>query len=338
MSLRFVEHQAFHRSALWMMAGGTVAGAAAGLAGAGITGALFAGATGAVMGAGVADRTAGRLKLAARGVLLAMSFGAFLLGREVAGGHAGVLAMAVVLGLALNLGGSWKRMIVSMLLGGGIAYLGGYAAGQVMIARETAVLPHFLEVTLASAAMTGVCIAALLPRHLLLLRDAVAVAQRSLPAGLDPEVKSLLDRGTAVWEQVSPQLGDEDRALLCEGVLRMHDLAARMAKVDRQAESAEVLEQRRADLDGRIGASTDDVVRAQYQEARAAVEDQIRYTAQIKIARERVIARLHACVTTLEKFRLAAARQSTLAEVSAEIAACGQAIAELDAPAALAAA
>jgi hypothetical protein len=337
MSLRFVEHQAFHRAAAWMMAGGVAAGMIAGLAGAGITGALFAGATGAVLGAGWADREAGAARLAARAVLLAVAVGAFALVRELAGGHLGVLAMALVLGVALNLGGSWRRTLAALLVGGGIAYVGGYAAGQVMIARETAPLPGWLEVTLASAAMSGVCIAALLPRHLLLLRDAVAAARRSLPTGVDAEVKSLLDRGVAVWDQVSPQLGDDDRALLCEGVLKMHDLAARMARADVATESAETLEARRADLDARIAASTDDLARTQYQEARAAVEDQVRYAAQIRTARERVIARLHACVTTLEKFRLAAARQSTLAEVSAEIAACGQAIAELEAPAAAAA-
>jgi outer membrane murein-binding lipoprotein Lpp len=218
------------------------------------------------------------------------------------------------------------------VVGGGIAYLGAFAAGQVMIARETSSLPHYAEVKIAGLAMSMVCIAALLPRHLMISRDPIAMAQRGLPANLDADVRGLVDRGVAVWRQASPKLDAENQMLLRDAVLRLHDLAGRWAKVDGSTSPVATLEARRAELDAKIEASRDDVAREQYREARGAVEDQLRYVAAIDQSRERVVARLHACVNTLEKFRLAAANLQSvglLAEVSADITAAGDALAEL---------
>src|SRR5688500_4993980 len=106
--LGFRDHEGFHRAALWMTAGGALAGLVAGLGGAGIAGTLYAGAAGAVLGAGVADRKAGLARFALRAGLLAIAVGAFVGVRALADGHLGVLALAAVLGFALNLGvGGW---------------------------------------------------------------------------------------------------------------------------------------------------------------------------------------------------------------------------------------
>jgi hypothetical protein len=329
--LGFRDHEGFHRAALWMTAGGALAGLAAGLAGAGITGTLYAGATGAVLGAGLADRKAGLTRLALRAGFLALAVGAFVAVRGLAGGHAGVLALAAVLGFALNLGVSGWRAVAAIAVGGGIAYLGAYAAGEVMIAQETEALPDTLEAVLASTAMAMVSVAALLPRH-------VVVARVRRAAGLDPEVRALVARGDAVWKQVGGRLDPEGNALLRDGVTRLHDLADRWSRVDRPSESRETLEARIKDLDARVEATRDDVARAQYREARAAVEDQLRLVDSIEQSRERVLARLHACVTTLEKFRLAAANldgkdasRRLLTDATADIAACGEAMSELGA-------
>ncbi len=348
-SLAFQDHQGFHRSALWMVGAGAAVGTAAGLSGVGVEGALFAGAAGALLGAAWADRTAGRVRLAARAVLLPMAALAFVGGRAVAGGHVGLAALAVVLGVALNLGVRGWRLAAAAAVGGAVAYVGGFAAGQIMIARETAGLPGWGEAALAASAMSIVCVAALLPRHLHLVRDAVVAARRALPAELDAEVRGLLDRGHAVWTQVSPRLDAEGRTLLRDGVLKLYDLAGRWSRTDRSTESVDALQARAAELDGRIAATRDEVARTQYTEARAAVADQLRYVDGIQQSRERVLARLHACVTTLEKFRLAAAHLETasasrqavegqgatalLAEVSADIDACDAAMDELAAPA-----
>ncbi|MCB9562128.1 MAG: hypothetical protein H6708_17120 [Kofleriaceae bacterium] len=270
---------------------------------------------------------------------------AFLGARSVAGGHVGLVALAVVLGVGLNLGVRGWRLAAAAAIGGGVAYLGGFAAGQVMIARETAPLPGWLEAMTAATAMSIVCVAALLPRHLVVVRDAVAAARRALPAELDDEVRGLVDRGHAVWEQASPRLDAEGQGLLRDGVLRLYELAGRWARVDRPADGVDALRARAAELDGRVEASTDEVAREQYRDARAAIADQLRYVDGIQQSRERVLARLHACVATLEKFRLASAHLETasasrqavegrqtvalLAEVTADIDACDAALDEL---------
>jgi hypothetical protein len=329
MRIGFQDHEGFHRAGLGMVAGGVLAGTAAGLGGAGVHGALFAGAAGAVLGVGWADPVRGT-RLAGRVVLLAAAAGAFLL----VGGHLGVLALAVVLGVALNLGSG--RLVAAALVGGGIVYLGGFAAGQVMIARETAAWPALLQVILAATAMSTVCIAALLPRHLVVTRGGGA-------RRFDPEIRELLARGEAVRDQAGPRLADDERRLLGDGVARLHELAGRWSRVDAPVEDEAVLEARRRDLDARIEGADDELAREQYQQARAAVDDQLRYVGSIRRSRERVLARLHASVTTLEKFRLAAAHldgqqaaggrsapAALLSEVSADLDACGAAIAELD--------
>lgn len=328
--LGFRDHEGFHRAAAAMTSGGAIAGLTAGLLGAGVPGALFAGSAGALLGVAWADRAAGIKRMAARVAAIGIAITAFFALRAMGGTYAGVIALSAVVGVALNLGTGWRRAIAALTFGGAIAYLGAFAAGQVMVARETAPLPHAIEVMIAGLAMSMVSIAALLPRHLLITRDAIAVAQAALPRNLDADVRSLVDRGVVVWRHTAPRLDGENRSLLSDAVLRLHDLAIRWAKVGSPSESIEVLEKRKAELDTRIDASKDDIAREQYKEARAAIDDQLRYITTIEQSRERVVARLHACVNTLEKFRLAAANLESvglLAEVSADINAASEAIA-----------
>ena len=62
-----------------------------------------------------------------------------------------------------------------------------------------------------------------------------------------------------------------------------------------------------AELDLRIAACTDAIAAAQFKDARAALADQQRYAASVAASRERIVARMHHCVATLETFRLACA-------------------------------
>jgi len=127
-----------------------------------------------------------------------------------------------------------------------------------------------------------------------------------------------------------------------DGVLKTLEVAARSAGMRADGTSDEALAKRMTDLDARIAAANDAEVRAQYQAARAALDDQRRYRDQIRGNRERVIARLHNHVAALEKFQLAAsgleaARAASagapaiqqLEELSHEVAASGEALVEV---------
>jgi hypothetical protein len=99
---------------------------------------------------------------------------------------------------------------------------------------------------------------------------------------------------------------------------------------------------RMADNDQRNAPANHAEVNAQYTAARAALEDQRRYREHIANGRERLVARMHNHVAALEKFQLAAtglvaaraassgATVKQLEELSSDVAASGEALAELE--------
>jgi len=189
--------------------------------------------------------------------------------------------------------------------------------------------------------MVGVL--AMLPRHLKLALDPVSAALRNLPAGLDPEVANLCARSVAIWNSTKDRLPDSDpgKNLVRDGVLKTIEVAAKSADVKLTGANDAELAARMEELDKRIAAATDAEVKTQYTAARAALDDQRRYRAQIRQGRERVVARMHNHVAALEKFQLAATgleasrvassgATKQLDELCQEVAASGEALAEVE--------
>jgi hypothetical protein len=212
-------------------------------------------------------------------------------------------------------------------------------------ARETQGWPAWWLDGLAAAAMGMVAMLAVLPRHLALVSDPVAAALKRLPPALDPEVQKLCRRSVEIWGGAKERLADGDpgRDLVRDGVLKTLEVAVKSAGVRAIGASDEELAARMADLDQRIAAATDAEVRAQYTAARAALEDQRRYREHIANGRERLVARMHNHVAALEKFQLAATglvavraaaagatAVAQLAELSSDVAASGEALAEIE--------
>jgi hypothetical protein len=204
--------------------------------------------------------------------------------------------------------------------------------------------PPVVTAAVAAAATGIVGVLATLPRHLSVVVDPVRAALRRLPPRLDPEVRELCDRAAQIWTTGRAALADETSAqLVRDGVLKTLEVAAKSAEVQIAGPSDTVLADRLADLDGRIAGATDAEVADQYRAARAAVGDQQRYREQIRQGRERLVARIHNHLAALEKFELAAtglgaARataagspvMSQLEALSHDVAASGEALAELD--------
>jgi hypothetical protein len=202
----------------------------------------------------------------------------------------------------------------------------------------------------SAAAMGMVGIVAMLPRHLSISIDPVAVALGRMPSGIDAEVRGLCERATAIWRNARGKLAADDPGLplLRDGVLKTLEVAAGSADLKQDTAADGELARRITELDARIAAATDAEVRAQYQSARGALEDQRRYRERIQQNRERLIARMHNHVAALEKFQIAASRafavregapaMKQLDELSADVAASGEALAELELGAAPAAA
>ena len=253
---------------------------------------------------------------------------------------AGLMALAIA---AYGLRG-WKGA-VAVMFGAVVTLLAMWAAIRIGFAKQTHGWDSWLRDMAASSAMGMIGVLAVLPRHLRFALDPVSAAARGLPNDLDAEVRDLCNRSLAIWTSAKDKLADGDpgKTLVRDGVMKTLEVAAKTSDVKAAGATDQELAKRTEDLDARIAAASDAEVKQQYQAARAALDDQKRYRDHIKQNRERLIARMHNHVAALEKFQLAAgglvaARAATagatavkqLEELSNDVAASGEALAELE--------
>ncbi len=254
--------------------------------------------------------------------------------------------VAAVMGIGLAAFGlRGTRGALAVMIGATATMLAMWAGMRVGAARETMSWSGWMRDLASASAMGMIGVFAVLPRHLKISLDPVTAAMRNLPRELDSEVRELCTRSIAIWNGAKDKLADNDpgKNLVRDGVLKTLEVATKSADIRAQGATDAELDKRMSDFDARIAAATDSEVKAQYQQARAALEDQRRYRDHIKQNRERMIARMHNHVTTLEKFQLAAgglaaARAASagatavkqLEELSADVAASGEALAELE--------
>lgn len=255
-------------------------------------------------------------------------------------------AVAAVMGLAIaGLGLRGMRGVAAIALGMLTMLLAVWAAHRVGVAKQTLSWPSWARDVTASAAMGMIGVIAMLPRHLRVALDPVQASVRRMPAEMDSEVRELCNRSLAIWTGARERLADDDPGmkLVRDGVLKTLEVAAKCTDVVPAGATDAELAKRVEDLDARIAAASDAEVKTQYQSARGALDDQRRYRERIKQNRERLIARMHNHVAALEKFQLAAsglvaARAATagatavkqLEELSHDVAASGEALAELE--------
>jgi len=346
MDIRFADHPSFQRAAAGMVGGALVFGVA--LHPLTALAPLAGGILGIAAGAAVAHGKALWRMLAAGAALLPL----FLMTPS----WPALAAVAAVLSLALVVGGPrGLRGLAGLLLGAMTTLVAMWCALRIGHARQTVHWSPLVTTGVASAAMGIVGVLAMLPRHLQLVVDPVAAALNKLPVNLDAEVRDLCARSVAIWTAAQDRIADHaGKDLVRDGVLKTLEVATKSAEVKISGPTQAELAQRMVDLDQRIAAATDSEVKTQYQSARAALDDQQRYRDRIRQGRERLVARMHNHVAALEKFELAAtgleaARAASvgssvvkqLEELSHDVAASGEALAELelgDAPAALPAA
>lgn len=210
----------------------------------------------------------------------------------------------------------WYRVGPGVALMALAAVLGYHALAQIAQARELAAVPSWMTGALGGVAFGLIASVGLVSRHLVLVRDPMTEAYRQVSAGTDGDVRALVERAHELWIDTSTRLpaDDEHRATLRQGVQRLFDAAARWsatrADADRVTRAGE-LEVRLVELDHTIAATEDVVAQKEYQQARAGVAEQLRYLAEIRTRRERVVARLHTYLTAMERLRLALLNRDT---------------------------
>jgi hypothetical protein len=351
-TVRFCDHEEFHGAALRMAAAGAVAGLVAFLAfgGAATTWGLALVAAAAVFGAiPWALRTNAR-QLAVRALLVVMAGGALVLITHLGEPTSAVVVFGLLIGAGFACGLRDRKLLVAIAAGALVAVLAREVLTSISSAQQLASLPAWLSATLAGAAFSFVSVVALLPRHLDLVKNPVADAYDGLRNTTNGEVRELVDRAFALWTKSSEELaeGDQHRESLEAGVLRLFDVAHRWNQS--AAESAPHLASSLVDridgLDKRIAGTDDAVAKEQYELAKSALVEQLRYLKDIGTSRERVLARMHNYMAAMERLRLAvinvesaqASRDpaevrpllSDFEELGRDIESCSEALAEAD--------
>jgi len=303
--ISFVDHPGFHRAALHMAVAGGLAGLAAhvtsllepriGNLAAPLPLAVVAGA--AVYGAAAAETRARARDLAV--VVLGAAFAAAALSAVRRGDMSapwGAALFAGALGLLVARGVAGRRFWIAAAAGAAGALLGRFVLGAL---TGLSFGPSWLVAGCAGTAFGVVTLLGTLPRHLLLERVASAPAETAellararQMAGSEPKIAALLEQ--------------------------LDDLGRQSAAAPARAE----LDARLAQLDARVEGTTDDLARAEYSKARAAVAEQLEDVQAIETGRERIIARLHRELEETSRVKLAA--------TSAEVDATSQALLETD--------
>lgn len=234
------------------------------------------------------------------------------------GGNVGPLLFALIVALPMASGLRGRRLLLSVAAGAAALLVARAAAIQVMSASELSGLPAWGSAALSGLAISAASVFALLPRHVEIAHDPVAKIHNQLAGNVSGEIAELVSRGNDLWTQAKCDLDEDDanRALLEEAVLRLMETAKRWSHADTQSShaTADSLVARMEALEERIEKADDEIVIKQYEQARAALAEQMKYLSDIGKSRERVLARMHNYLAAMERLRLAVANlESTTA-------------------------
>ncbi len=157
---------------------------------------------------------------------------------------------------------------------------------------------------------------ALLARQISFERDPVTEAYDKVRPTLTGEMKDLSDRAVELYGRIQQVLRDRGvqggpaeslNATVRNLVLKVVHLGPKWNEVEREVgrTSAADLTARIEGLEKKIAETSDEVARKQYRMAKDALTSQVRYLQDISRSRERVTARVHNYLATLERLHLA---------------------------------
>ncbi len=310
-TVRFCEHEEFHGAALRLAVVGAVTGLVAYFAFGGVATAWGLALLGAAVlfGAMPGSMRQNARQLSVRAILAVAAGGALVLITHLGEPKSAVAVFALFIGAGFACGLRDRRLLVGIAAGALVAVLAREVSASISTAEQLASLPAWLTSALAGAAFSFVSVIALLPRHIDLVKNPVADAYDGLRNTTNGEVRELVDRAFALWTKSSDELaeGDKHRESLEAGVLRLFDVAHRwnQSAAESAPQLAASLVDRIESLDKRIDATDDAVTKEQYNLAKAALVEQLRYLKDIGTSRERVLARMHNYMAAMERLRLA---------------------------------
>lgn len=325
-TIRFREHEEFHRAALHMAVAGGLSGLAVHVAGL-----LFPGFGPSWAMAGMVGATAyaaqspswrtrvGEMGLTAAAAV-AMAVALLLVGARTELGLAVTAA-----GFAVVAARGGRRAAATMVAAAGALLLARYVHATFWSAGAAAGLAPWALAGIGGVAFGFVGVLGLLPRHVDIGASRVEAAYEACRGKLGGEVRELADRAFGVWEKVDKTLEPEApaRRAIEDSVVRLYEVALKWASVesDGARTPADTLVERMDAIEGKIAHTDDAVAKKQYREAHAALAEQLRYLREIATARERVIARMHHYLAAMERLRFAVLnnRSADASRVSTEV-------------------
>jgi hypothetical protein len=309
-TIRFREHEEFHRAALHMAVAGGLAGLAVHVAGL-----LFPGFGPSWAMAGLVGVTAyaaqspplrtrvGEIGLTVA-VAIAVAVGLLLVGQRTELGLAVTAA-----GFAVLAARGGRRIAATMVAAAGALLLARYVQGTFWSAGAAAGLAPWALAGIGGVAFGFVGVLGLLPRHVDIGASRVEAAFETCRGKLGGEVRELADRAFGVWEKVDKTLEPEAaaRRAIEDSIVRLYEVALKWASVesDGARTPADTLVERMDAIEAKIAHTDDTVAKKQYREAHAALAEQLHYLREIATARERVIARMHHYLAAMERLRFA---------------------------------
>jgi len=335
--LYFDDHEGFQRSAIyWTLAG--AGGALLGLLGRGMFGygveyahAFMFGMAGLSMGAATGllkGGTAPRVLVGA-GLGLALGLAMAVVGGLSVLGAAAPLVGAAIAGAGLGLlFGPESAPSPARAVGYAIAAVVGFYVIQILMLGTSAVswmaLPGIREA--ASGAVLGLFISlGGAVGRVRLDADPVHRLWLEKRDGIQGDLRDLAERSVELYDEIMGRVERRRSELKSEAVLedtqrvaaettqRLIRLAERWCTIEATVDNSSRprLDARLGALREKIGKATDSVVRAEYQAAAASLEQQLSSFERINVARERLIARIHRCHTSLEQVSVTLLQVST---------------------------
>jgi hypothetical protein len=240
------------------------------------------------------------------------------------------LSIGVIAGRDLN---DFRRYLMPLATGLTVV-LGTYVEGAFRSGVNfTSYVPPFLAEPAYGAVFGFLVSVGLLLRQISLERDPVTDAFDRIKPTLSGEMLDLSQRAVTLYARIQQVLHDlKEKGNGAEPaltqvvknlVMKIIHLGPKWNEVEREAgrTSAGDLTARIESLDKKIEETTDEVARKQYRMAREALGSQVRYLSDIGRSRERVVARVHNYLATLERLHLAVVnhRGADAAKLSDEI-------------------
>jgi hypothetical protein len=267
-----------------------------------------------------------------RSAALAASVAVLAGAASALGGVAGALACAAVGGqtFARGLSGRGRRSLAA--IGGALGLAAGWFVERALGGSDavSGIAPALAGMLLGGA--TGFVASLGATGRQLDWRPARALppkaaspAHPALEGG--GEIAGLLARAQSSFIDARMALGEcapEARAAAADLLGRIERFARHWHELEREATRTDraELSTRLTSIESRVESASDEVVRAEYSQAHAALAEQLSYLDGIERGRDRAVARLHHHVAVLERLRLAALhhRSADAARVGEELA------------------